>query len=121
MIPIFLLLRPYLSLLDLSAIVLLHIALSSAYIQVYPASQATSPSLKILLLIKKSMPHGMAEIQIQKVFNPKELLETRIQDLVDSGLVWENGDKLALTSSGHALILPFVFLRQILGLPAGKG
>ena len=117
-----LIVRPgFLSWIGSASIGLLHIALSLAYIQIYPASQAASPSLKILLLVKESMPVGMTENEIQTCFNPKELLEARIQDLVDSGLVRQTDDKLELSPCGYGLVLPFIVLRKLLGLQAGQG
>lgn len=107
--------------LDLTAAGLLHAALSSAYIQVYPASQADSPSLRVLLLVGTSMPVGMTENEIQASFNEDALLESRIQDLVESGLVTESRGKLELSAEGRFLITPFILLRRMLGLEAGKG
>ena len=105
----------------LAAVGLLHAAISCAYIQVYPASQADSPSLKVLLLVGKSMPVGMTENEIQASFNEVALLEARIQDLIDSGLAAESGGKLELSPRGRLLITPFILLRRMLGLDAGKG
>ena len=106
---------------ELFAVALLHAALSFAYIQVYPASQAQSPSLKILLLVGKAMPAGLAGSEIQAQFKPAELLEERIQDLIDAGLVHEENGFLELTPSGRAMVFPFVVLRTALGLSAGAG
>lgn len=106
---------------DLLAIALLHIAISCAYIQVYPASQADSPSFKILLLIQKSIPNGITEREIQAVFLSQKLLDDRIQDLIDSGLIQEKASTLELTSKGKTFLFPFVFLRKILGYAKGEG
>lgn len=99
----------------------MHAALSCAYIQVYPASQADSPSFKILLLVRKSMPAGMTQREIRAIFNSKVLLEDRLQDLTHAGLIKEYESNLELTQKGHALILPFMILRRLIGLPMGKG
>ena len=106
---------------ELFAVALLHAALSCAYIQVYPASQAQSPSFKILLFVGKAMPAGLAELEIQAQFKPAELLEERIQDLIDAGLVREENGFLELTPSGRVMIFPFVVFRAALGLSAGAG
>ena len=121
LLPFSRLLWPDLSWVDVAAVGLLHLATSCAYIQIYPASQADSPSLKILLLVEKSMPAGMTERQIQALFSSKQLLEERVQDLLDSGLVNEHANNLELTTKGHMLILPFIVLRRLIGLPAGQG
>ena len=107
--------------LDITAIALLHFALSCAYIQTYPAVQALSPSLRILILIRKSMPTGMREIEILASFDAKQILEDRIYDLTVSHLAEETNGALEITSKGRLFILPFFMLRKILGLPPGKG
>lgn len=115
------LLCPVCSMLDLFALVLLHISLSCVYIQIYPASQADSPSLKILVLVGRSMPDGMTEAEIQKHFASEDLFTARLRDLLAVGQVRQDGDSLILTSKGLALVVPFLALRKTLGLPAGKG
>ena len=119
--PIIKILWPQLSGADLIAILLLHISLSCAYIQFYPASQANSPSLRILLLVGKSMLMGMTESEICSTFDPRDLFEARIDDLLNSGLIQETNGKLAITNQGRQLILPFIMFRNFLGLPSGKG
>lgn len=106
---------------DLFAIALLHVALSFAYIQIYPASQADSPSLKMIMLVDKAMPQGLTEAEIRAQFDPNDLFDARIHDLLGAGLVQRQGERLALTRSGESLIKPFLLLRKVLGLPAGKG
>jgi len=106
---------------EVCGIFLLHASLSFAYIQVYPASQADSPSFKILLHVGKSMPQGMTAGEIQALFPAAVLLDARIEDLVRATLVSEKDGKLSLTKQGELLIRPFIYLRQILGLPAGEG
>lgn len=112
---------PHFSGLDLLAAALLHVSLSCAYIQAYPASQADSPSLKILVLIGNSMPDGMTETEIQTHFHPAELFSARIRDLLDARLIRQINGDLILTPQGRGFILPFLILRKLLGLSAGRG
>ena len=109
------------SLSDLAAIGLLHLALSCAYIQMYPAVQAFSPTLVILVLVKRSMPLGMTREELLSRLNDNFLLEARVHDLVDAQLVHETGDQLELTSRGSRLIRSFITFRRTLGLGMGKG
>ena len=110
-----------LPLFDLVSIALLHVALSCAYIQIYPASQADSPSLRLLIHVQQSMPRGLSVEEIYPLFDPLHLFQARIQDLLSSGLVQKTNGLLDLTPKGRALILPFVLFRQMLGLPPGRG
>ena len=106
---------------DIAAILLLHTALSCAYIQIYPASQADSPSLRILVMVEHVKPRGMTETEIRSRFRSDELLEARLQDLVLAGLTHESNNRLALTPRGRAFIYPFVLFRDLLGAPPPKG
>jgi len=107
--------------LDLFSVTLLYMSLTVAYIQTYPAVQALSPSLRILLLVGNAMPKGITEGEILGAFDPKQLLEDRIQDLLDARFVQESEGRLEITPRGSLLILPGALLRRILGLPVGKG
>jgi hypothetical protein len=106
---------------DLFALMLLHSSLSCAYIQMYPACQANSPSLDILIEIGRSMPAGMTQRALQGHFDPKELFTARLRDLLDAELTRQTDGRLILTAKGRAFIMPFIYLRKILGLSAGKG
>ncbi len=106
---------------DLASVILLHLSMSFAYIQTYPAVQALSPSLRILILVQTSMPTGMKEIEILQSFPVKEILDDRIHDLIASRLTSETNKVLEITLKGRLFILPFLALRKILGLPPGKG
>jgi hypothetical protein len=101
---------------------LLHLALSCAYIQTYPAVQARSPTLRMLLIVRDSMPEGAAPADILARLDQRAMLADRIQDLVEGGLLREPAPgKLELGPCGLALILPFSALRRALGLGRGKG
>ena len=106
---------------DQLAALLLYAALSCGYIQLYPASQANSPSVAILTAVRKSMPRGMSESEIRSLLDPEQTFHDRVDDLVISGLMTEAGGKLSLTGRGRAFILPFIVYRRLLGVPEGKG
>ncbi len=106
---------------DLAAIAVLHIALSCAYIQIYPAAQAFSPTLVMLILAKRSMPQGLTRAELQSRLNDDFFLGERIKDLLDAGLVGEDQGRLVLTRQGRRLIGFFIAFRASLGLEMGKG
>lgn len=111
-----------LPLIDIAAISLLYVALSCAYIQIYPASQADSPSLRILLIVDQNKTRGLSEGEIKTFFTSKSLLDDRINDLLHSGLISKtNQQEFTLTKKGKILILPFIVLRNLIGLPKGNG
>lgn len=106
---------------DALAVALLHTALSCGYIQLYPASQAQSPSVTILTTVKKSMPHGMTENEIRSLLNTEMTFQDRVEDLMAAGLVQHEKKGLSLTKRGRGFILPFIYYRRMLGIPEGKG
>ena len=103
------------------AIYLIHFVLSSSYILSYPAVEAVSPSLAILLMIGDSNLHGVVHEDLLHVFDDEIVLEPRIQDLIEAGLIIKSEDYLMATSRGSTLVKCFILLRRLLGLPIGKG
>lgn len=112
---------PTLPLQDFLLVALAHLALSCAYIQIYPACQALSPSLMVLLLVGDSMPKGMTEDEIQARFSREILLGNRVQDLLISGFIRKSNGQFEVTLRGLLIVLPGIFLRKMLGLAPGKG
>lgn len=106
---------------DWSSAVFLHLAISTAYIMTYPALQASSPSLVIVLRIKAAMPEGLTAGELGGLFDAKGLVVERMDDLKNSGLIVVTGSKCAITARGRMLLAPFVLLRMLLGLKAGLG
>lgn len=106
---------------DFLAAALLHVAMACAYIQTYPVLQALSPSLLILLFVGKSSRRGLSEKEIFSRFSSRQLLEDRIDDLLNSGLVRQDKGSLKLSGGGRLLVLTLTTLRKILGLKPGQG
>jgi len=101
-------------------IFLLHYALSLFYIFNYPAAQAVSPSLKMLLILRAS-DKGCTLEEISGEFSENVLFEERLKDLLRESLIAETPLGLEITPSGRAVITFFVCMRRILGLPIGEG
>lgn len=108
-------------LIDWSAVYLLHFALACAYILGYPAVEAASPSITILLRIGASHASGLSYDDLLYYFYDELLLEPRIKDLIEAGLILESNNYLMITPRGAALIRSFMFLRHLLNLQKGKG
>ena len=69
------------------SVYLLHFAFASAYILSYPAVEAVSPSLAIVLMIGGSNMQGIAHKDLLPLFDDETVLEPRIKDLMEAGLV----------------------------------
>jgi hypothetical protein len=106
---------------DIAATVLLHGALSACYIASYPAAQALSPSLDILLLIDSSTGGSMSREEILANYSEDILIRERIEDLGRSTLVRRLGNDFSLSPAGGAVALFFKVYRRLLGLPTGEG
>lgn len=98
-----------------------HLALSTAYIASYPAVQAVSPSLDILLITASSKTKKLTEKDILNNYNDAELVTARVDDLKTSLLVSQRGDCFELTHMGKIIIGIFILYRKMLGLPIGEG
>lgn len=108
-------LRPF-DAVDLLAAALLHLALASAYVQTYPAAQAASPSLQILLALGARRADGLTADELAAVFSHDQLVGARLDDLVANGLVRRVGDAWGLSPAAAALVRFFVAFRALLGL-----
>ena len=101
------------------AAALLQAAFASAYILTYPAFEALSPSLVIVLLIGDS--GGVSRKELAGRFSDETLFAPRIKDLLDSGLAKQSDGVLSITAGGRLLAGFFAFMRSFLGLPRGGG
>lgn len=98
-----------------------HLAMSAIYIMTYPAIQAKSPSLVLLLKIHERMPAGLDAEAIKGIFPHDSLLHARFDDLITDGLLEKTGKGYSLTATGRLLRTIFTTYRRILGLPVGEG
>lgn len=98
---------------------LLQLAFASAYILTYPAFEALSPSLVIVLLAGER--GGIDRIELSGFFSDEALFEPRLKDLLDSGLARSENGILTATFKGRLLAGFFIFMRAFLGLPKGGG
>lgn len=110
-----------LSSIEIIMILFFHLSLSAVYIASYPAVQAISPSLDILLVIISSKSKKMTGEDLLKNYNDTELVAARVNDLTASVLVSQKDDCFELTHIGKIIIVLFILYRKILGLPIGKG
>ena len=106
---------------EVGAILLLHLALASAYVQTYPAAQAESPSLEIAYVVGKSMPRGVSREELLVVLAAAALVRERVDDLVANRLVRVEGERYVLTPLSSRLIRAVLGFRALLGLPKPGG
>lgn len=106
---------------NLSYVFIWHLALSAAYIMSYPAIQAESPSLRILLAIADSRPGGLDARELEGLFPPDVLIKERFADLIAENLIQPDGNQYVPTRKGRALTTLFTGYRWLLDLPRGEG
>lgn len=97
-------------------------SLSLAYIQTYPAAQARSPSLLILVAARRIAAHGCAtRDDIAAAVQADVSLGARFSDLDRERLLEQTADGPRLTTSGRLLAGAFVAFRRVLNLSQGAG
>ncbi len=104
---------------EIAAPLLTHLSLTAQYIAIYPAFQATSPTLELLEMVASS--GGMTRANILARFAGQSVLEARILDLETGRLVKRTDHGLELTLSGRLLAQIFIGYRALLRLPLGDG
>lgn len=99
--------------------VILTFFLGVNYISVYPAVQASSPTLVILdeLYRRKEL----SEIEIHALFNRGKLIQDRIEDLEKGGMITMHGGQFRLSKKADWLARFFILYRDLLKLPVGAG
>ncbi len=107
--------------LDVLAVLLMHLALSSAYVQTYPAAQARSPSLEIAYAVGRSMPRGLSREELLAIVDTGRLVDARVEDLLANRLVRREGDRYGLTALSTGLVRVVLVIRFLLGLPRYGG
>ncbi len=100
---------------------LINFILAVNYIAIFPAIQASSPSIKILALLFKN--NGRLEKDILISHFPKDsLLLERYKDLETAGLIRAKNDGgWILTKPAQTLAQLFFIFRYVLGLKEGEG
>lgn len=97
----------------------LFLSFFAAYLLSYPAIEVDSPSLVIVMRIFESGKAGLSTKKIGELAKDNLLVEPRLKDLVDAGMVDLSSSMYRINRKGLIFILPFIFYRNILGL--GKG
>lgn len=100
-----------------AAPLLIHFWLSAQYLAIYPAFQASSPTLHLVATLARS-PEGMDEGVLMESTVGLDRHDEREKSLHQSGFLKEEG---SLTASGKALARFFLAYRSWLGLSEGEG
>ena len=101
---------------EIAAVLILHLALSSAYIQTYPCAQAVSPSLEMLIIVSLYGPKGISEEELSKYFDDAKLVGSRFEDLINTSLIQGKNGVYVLSPVARGIILFFIMFRKLLGL-----
>lgn len=106
---------------EASLVFVLHYCLSLAYIASYPAAQAHSPSLDIVLKIARSPRSELTDKEIIDSWGGQDFLVDRIADLKTGGLIVCCSDVFRLSLPGKMLLMSYRAYRRFLGMPFGRG
>ena len=87
----------------------------------YPAVEALSPSLAITLMCKGAGRRGLCREELSGIFADEVVLGPRLGDLERAGMIRSADGRVSITRRGKALVIPFLWLRRVLGLSEGRG
>lgn len=104
----------------LSAYVL-NLMVSATYIMYYPAAQAASPTMLLVLEIARASKVGATRERIRNAFDSELLCRQGIDNLVHERFADEENGKLAVAQRGAFLLRMLNTWRGILGLKYGSG
>ena len=100
----------------LLAVYVMHFCLTGVYLVTYPAVQAYSPSLQIILLLSKAGSIGLTHEEIISSFESSKIVSNKFHDLVHTGFLAGKGDKYQLTFIARNVLMIYSAFRSILGL-----
>lgn len=106
---------------NLVCALILDYVLAGAYLLSYPAAQASSPSLRIVIAAASSMPDGMTGDQIRALFSEEDLFWSHLARLEQEGLVINKDGRWTVSPRGRRTAGFFGRYRRLLGLPEGGG
>lgn len=107
------------SVLDYVNVVMLYSALAMVDFVTYPAVQADSPSLTMVLRIDQAGPKGLALEDLLGELNDRVLVMPRLDDLLAARMVRVNGGRYVVNPSGAVLARVHMSYRALLKM--GKG
>lgn len=98
---------------------LLYLSLTLAYMVLYSALEADSPSVGLLRKIISTGAAGMGEEDLRQAFNNLDFLEARIRQLAEDKLITGENGKLQATRRGLLLLKVISLHRELCALPKG--
>lgn len=102
------------------AALVVHLVLSVHYIAVYPAAQATSPTLEMLYQMSRRAD-GITREELVTLLGGEDLISDRLADLERGEMIAHENGKLVLRKRARSLANLFYYYRRSIGLPAGAG
>lgn len=100
--------------------IVLHWLIAANYIAIYPAFQASSPTVHLLCLLARN-PKGLSEAEVTKRLSQATAIQDRLEDLQQSQLLIADGGRFRLSAGGKLIALFFAGFRKFLGLKRGAG
>ena len=96
-----------------------HLLLGGNYLVLYPALQASSPSIQIISLLVSNP--GLSETQILDRIARPSLIEDRLNNLGEAKITRKTSGGYELALVGYCLAGIFIWYRKLLGVGAGEG
>lgn len=97
----------------------LFISLAFVYVVTYPAIEADSPSLVMIMTIANAGVNGLDKKEFERILNDDLLVKPRLKDIIADKMAYLESGKYKLTPKGILLTYIFVIYRKILNAPKG--
>lgn len=105
--------------LDYFNFVMLYMGLTLSYFITYPAVQADSPTMTILLQIERAGQKGLTSAELMDQLNDEILVTPRLDDLVTGNLVTLHCGRYVIGRRGALLAKIHLFYRAMLKMEKG--
>jgi len=98
----------------------LHMLIAANYIAIYPAFQASSPTVHVVCMLWDNKD-GVPAAHVEKSIGDVTHLDHRVSDLQRSGMLVQTPTGWELSRQGKILAFFFITYRRWLGLAQGAG
>ena len=94
--------------------IFLFISLTFAYITTYSGIEVDSPSLVMVMIVKKAGRDGIMKDDFENALTDDILVKPRVRDLVRDNMAYPVNNKYKITRKGVRIARLFIFYRKIL-------
>lgn len=92
---------------------------ANVYNIIFPVSLERSFSVRILVNLLHAPNESLAKHKLEELQPKEKIYDLRYKEMLGSGLIDINGDKIRLTARGEAVAQVYVFIADVMGYSKG--